>query len=57
MESQSFIHYALLVLLTSLPVIPFTTEETTGCTNEVAKVAKKPPRNLPSCLFHILLFQ
>ena len=35
--------------MTPLPVMPFTTEETTGCTTEAAKGANKAPRNLPSC--------
>ena len=44
--------------LTPLPLIPFTTEEITGCTNEAAKGANKAPRDLSSCfLFHVLLFQ
>ena len=30
-----------------LPLIPFTTEEITGCANEAAKGANKAPRNLP----------
>ena len=37
--------------LNPLPVIPFTTEEITGCTNEAAKGANKSPRNPPSCFF------
>ena len=48
-----FIHilsiYSLPALLTSLPRIPFTNEEITGCTNEAAKCAKKAQRNPPSC--------
>ena len=39
----------LPALLTPLPVIPFTTEEITGCTNEAAKGADTVPRNPPSC--------
>ena len=41
----------------SLPLIPFTTEQITGCTNEMAKGANKAPRNPTSFfLFHVLLF-
>ena len=36
---------------TPLSLIPFTTEEITGCTKEAAKGANKAPRNLPSCSF------
>ena len=43
---------SLPALLTPLPLIPFTTEEITGCINEAAKGAKKASRNLPSCLFY-----
>ena len=43
--------YALPAFLTPLPLITFTTEEITGCTNEVAKGANKAPRNLRSCCF------
>ena len=43
--------YLLPALLTPLAFIPFTTEEITGCTNEVAKGANKSPRNPPSCFF------
>ena len=45
--------YPLPALLAPLPLIPFTTEELTGSTNEneAAKGAKKAPRNLLSCLF------
>ena len=42
------------VLLTPLPLIPFTTEENIGCTNEAANGANKAPRNQPS--FFILCF-
>ena len=35
--------HPLPALLTPLPLIPFTTEEITGCTNEVAKGANKAP--------------
>ena len=41
--------YLLPALLISLPHIPFTTEEITGCTNEAAKGANKAGRNPPSC--------
>ena len=34
--------------MTPLPVIPFTTEEITGCTNEASKGANKAGRNVPS---------
>ena len=37
--------YPLPALLTPLLLIPFTTEEITGCTNEAAKGANKAPRN------------
>ena len=43
--------YSLPALLTPLPIIPLTTEEITGCTNEAAKGANKSPRNLSSCFF------
>ena len=43
--------YPYYALLTPLPLIPFTTDEITGCTNEAAKSANKAPRNLPSCFF------
>ena len=45
MESnQKFLSiYSLLGLLTPLPIIPFTIEEITGCSDEVAKGAKKGP--------------
>ena len=50
--------YLLPALLSSLPLILFTTEEITGCTKEAAKVANKAERNPPSCfLFLVLLFQ
>ena len=35
--------YPLPALLTPLPLIPFTTEEITGYTNEAAKGANKTP--------------
>ena len=43
--------YPLPALLTQLPVIPFTKEEITGCTNEAAKGDNKAPKNPPSCFF------
>ena len=43
--------YPLPALLTPLPLIPFTTEEITGCTNEAAKSANKAPRNPSSSSF------
>ena len=43
--------YALPALLTPLPLIPFTTEEITSCTNEAAKGGNKAPRNPPSLFF------
>ena len=50
--------YPFPALLNSLPLIPFTTEEMTGFTNEAAKGANKAGRNLPFCfLFHVLLFR
>ena len=45
--------YPLPALLTPLPLIPFTTEEITGCTNEAAKGANKTPWNLP-CSFYFM---
>ena len=38
-ELKMFIHVPLPALLTSLLLIPFTTEDITGCTNEAAKGA------------------
>ena len=38
-------------LLTPLTLIPFHTEEITGCTNETDKGANKAERNPSSCLF------
>ena len=38
-------------IMTPLPVMPFTTEEITGCTTEGAKSAKKAARNPLSCFF------
>ena len=50
--------HPLPALLNPLRLIPFTTEEIIGCTNEAAKGTKKAPRNPPSCfLFCFLLFQ
>ena len=43
--------YPLPALLTPLPLMPFTFEEITSCTNEMAKGANKVPRNPPSCFF------
>ena len=43
--------YPCPALLTLLPIIPFTNEEISGCTNEAAKGANKAPRSLPSCFF------
>ena len=43
--------YPVPALLTPLSLIPFTTEEITGCTNEAAKGANKVSRNPPSCFF------
>ena len=44
-------------LLSPLPLIPSTTEEITGYTNEAAQGANKAGRNPPPCfLFHVLLF-
>ena len=43
--------YPLLALLTPLPLIPFTTEEITSCTNEAAKGSNKAVRNPLSCFF------
>ena len=48
-------HLAILILLKGwngtktfpLPLIPFTTEEITDCTNEAANSANKAPRNPP----------
>ena len=47
--------YALPALLTPLPLIPFTTEEITGCKNEAATSATKAQKN-PSSYFFILCF-
>ena len=45
--------YPFPALLYPLPLMPFTTEEITGCANEAAKSANKAPRNPP---FFILSF-
>ena len=50
-NGKFFTIYPLSALLPPLPLIPFTTEEITGCTNEAAKGANKTPRNPPSCFF------
>ena len=47
--------YALPALLTPLALIPFTTEEITGCTNEAATSATKAPKNPPSYFFILCL--
>ena len=41
--------YPLPAFLTPLPLIPFTTEEITSCTNKAATAANKALRNPPSC--------
>ena len=51
MELKFFIHISSAALLTPLPLIPFTIDEISGCTNEAAKSATKAPRNPPSCFF------
>ena len=43
--------YPISALLSPLPLIPFTTEEITGCTNEVAEGIEKTGRILPPCFF------
>ena len=43
--------FPLPALLTPHPLIPFTTDKITGCTNKAAEVANKALRNLPSCFF------
>ena len=48
--------YLLTALLTPLPLISFTTEEATGCTNKATKGANKAERNPPSCFFFISCF-
>ena len=39
--------YRLSALLTPLPLISFTIEKITGCTDKAGKEANKAPRNLP----------
>ena len=51
MELKLLSIYPLPALLAPLPLIPFTTEEITGCTNEVANSANKAGRNPLSCFF------
>ena len=46
----------LFALLTSLLLRPFTTKETTGCTNKVAKGTNKAPINPPSWFFFLSCF-
>ena len=48
--------YPLPALLTSLPVIPFTSKEITSCTIEAAKGANKCPRNLLYIFFYFIFF-
>ena len=49
--------YPLPAFLNNLPLIPYTTEEFIGCTNEMAKGTNRVARNLPSYfLFQVLLF-
>ena len=43
--------YPLAALLAPLPLIPFSADEITGCTNELAKGANKSPRYLLYCFF------
>ena len=43
--------YPFPALLTPIPLILFTTEEVTCCTNEATKGANKAPRNPPSFFF------
>ena len=50
-SKKFYLYYPIPAPPTPLPLIPFTTKEITGCTNEVAKGASKVPRNLPSCSF------
>ena len=46
--------YPLSGLLIPLPLIPFTAEKITVCTNEAAKGADKAGRNPPSCFFYFI---
>ena len=48
---MSEIIYSFPAPLTPLPLIPLTTEEIAGCTNEADESAKTVPRNPPSCFF------
>ena len=50
-----FIFCAVPALLAPLPLMPFTTETVTGCTNEASNGANKDKKKMPSCLF-ILCF-
>ena len=51
-QNQTFLSiYPLPALLNPLPLMPFTTEEIIGCTNEAVKGTNKTPRNPPSCFF------
>ena len=43
--------YPLPALPTPLPLIPFTTDEVIGCTNEAPKIANKASRNSSACFF------
>ena len=55
-RSEKFLFiYPLPALLTQLPIIPFTKEEITGCTNEVAKGDNKAPKN-PACFFYFIFY-
>ena len=50
--------HPLPILLTAIPLIPFTTEEVTGCTTKTAKGVNKEPKNLLACFFlYFFLFQ
>ena len=55
MKVKNLSIYPLTAVLTPLPLIPFTTDEITGCSNEAVKGANKAGRNPPSCFF-ILCF-
>ena len=51
-ENYKFLFiYLLPALLTPLPLVPFTTEEITGYTNEAANGDNKAPRNPHTCFF------
>ena len=56
MELKFLSIYPLPALLTPLPLITFTTEEVTGCTNEAAEGVNKAPRNSPSCFFYFMFY-